>query len=1053
MSAPLGNLTVAVPAWADSSASLKRRALSSLFTARKDTQERFLDESYRIYPSFIGFDDAYLERPAVGLTTPTGWDANTLYQLIGSGFIYDGNSYSGLPFGVSPIDFFVRDDSEITAPLGDILYSHNHGAAGYLRNGYHLNFIGENNIPVSEVRALPPMADAVLSGAKYGQPRRGLLATPAQTDYTANTYIPNSTYDGSWDNDDTATPKRWFDQPDGTEPSVDAVYFVRAFDVAFSRSGTLENVAGISTFKFRVVGLSFTDFSGLGRGVEIQFKIAGKTAWLDSGVLYGVGDVSSPNQDGAGCLVSATDKILLEEGVICCDLNLNMGQTLFLNSEGEATVLVRVKHHMTATGKGLLFGADGDTKVPLRDRRGLIGLEVLRNSTGLNYDGDEVEVLEVYTQTLIEVDVSDDVPECSDVVSTTLNNLFLEFALATNANTTSHKETFSIYTATGITDVDFPSVGHFPLLTIPPFILPRITVTTTTNPLRRVIAPNPSLAQNTNFEGYLSNVIAPKTYTLYAETISDDGVTPEMEIAFEVNDSNTETASGALSYESVFSGIGGVARYFIYDLVHNADHTVDLNLQDFGTRYADDDPLTLNFTFEGTNTDPVYVSLYDETDDVSVGFTVLGVISHILQLESDEKTAVFQAGQDFEGVDTLMLEGEVRVGHSYKLSCYGSGSDSLRTKLYVTQPNLWIEGAYGSSTTTAGEGYTELKPSGTGTYDHYFFVRADGYLVFQYDTTPSTATRYLGFSLNTNGGITGGAEYFTLYKGASISDLVFPQLVVLNTLRVTAEEMVKPTSTRLFPANSISSDAAFEGYFSGVTVGTYTLYAESTSDIAVDPEMNVAFEVQTSVPSTGSALTYNNLLPSSAVGWRYHIHELVVGADNTANFVSGVKTGQAVSSYAADFYFQGTTKTNSSDTPFLKVSIEDITTGSLVSLSVGGDGKWSISSNIASADYSASAGVFVNSTDLSAFFGTLNSGRHYKLICYGSHIASLEMKVKTTPALSDLWIEGAYGSATTTAGEGYVELMPSGGEGNTYEHYFFARPDGYLVFEYRPNPV
>ena len=1045
MSAPLGNLTVVIPAWADSSTGLERRALSSLFTARKDTQERFLDESYRIYPSFVGFDAAYIERPLVGLTTPTGWDANTLYQLIGGGLLWDGVSYSGLPFGVSPIDFFVRDDSDIYGATDTIYASHNHGASGYLRNGFHLNYIGDNDLPTSEVRALPPMPDAVLSGAKYGQPRRGLLALPGQTDYTANTYIPNSTYEGSWSTDDTATPKLYFEQPDNTEPSGDAVYYVRAFDVAFSRSGTTEDVEGISTFKFRVVGLSFTDFSGRDRGVEIQFKVPGKTAWLDSGVLYGAGDVSSPNQDGAGCLVSATDKLLLDEGVICCDLNLNMGQSLFLNEVGEATVLVRVKHHMIDAARALNFGATDPTNTPIRERRGLVGLEVLRNSTGLNYDGDEAETITEYTLTLIEVDLSDEVPVCSDEVTATLNNLFLEFALATNANTTLHNETFSIYTATGITDVSFPSVGHFPL--------PRITVTTTNNPLRRVIAPNPSLAQNTNFEGYLSNVIAPKTYTLYAETHSDDNVTPEMEIAFEVNDSNTETATGTLTYESVFSGTGGVARYYIYDLVHNADHTVDLNLQDSGTRYADEDSLTLVFTLDGVNTDPVYLNLYDETDDLSVTFTIPIANPHIVQLESDDYTAVFQAGQNFVGVDFPMLEATIKVGHSYKLSCVGNGSDSLRTKLYVTEPNLWIEGAYGSSTTVAGEGYTELKPSGTGHYDHYFFTRADGYLVFQYDTTPDTSSRYLGFSLSTNAGVTSSNEYFSLYRGTSISDLVFPELVVLDDSRLTVEDRVKPINVRAFPSDSISADDAFEGYYSNLEAGTYTIYAESISDTVADPEMNVAFEIQTSTPSSGSGLVYNNLLPGNAAfTWKYHVHELVIGAGDTANFVSGVSTGTAVSSYGVEFYLQGTNHTYSSDTALLKVSLYDLTTGSLVALSSGTDGKWTISSDVASADYSPT-GSFLNTTDADSFVGSLTSGRHYKLVCYGSHLASLQVKIKTVVGFTDKWIEGAYGSATTIAGEGYIELMPQGGEGNTYEHYFFARPDGYLVFEYRPTPV
>jgi hypothetical protein len=720
MSAPLG-LTVVIPAWADNASTLDKRGLSTLFTARKDTQERFLDESYRIYPNFLGFDVAYLYRSPV----PTGWDANTQDQL----------SDGGLPLGVSPIDFFVRDDSEVLSGINS--FGSNHSASGYLRNGLHLNFIGANDLPLSEVRALPPMPDAVLSGAKYGQPRRGVLVTPGQTDYTSSDYIPNSTYDASWTNDDGATPALWFDQPDNTEPAVDSVYFVRAFDMAFSRSGTTEEVEGISTIKFRVVGLSFDEFSGVDRGVEIQFKIPGKTAWLDCAKSYGYGDITSAVRDGAGCLVSASDKLLVDEGVICCDLNLNLGQNLFLNSEGEATVLVRVIHHMTSAGRALDFGVSGDTKTPIRNRRGLIGLEALRNSNGENFDGDETHLVREISVSL--VNLADTCALSDDGATGVIPTQYLGFSIVTRTTTPVQGEGFSVYRATGISDVSYPVVVEDPAFD-------SMTIYNYSEPMRRMVYPWDITVELPFLYGYFQSV-EPGVYTIYAVTTVDENLDPELNIAFEVNDSPVLLASGSLTYTNLLSGDLGTSTYRIHELTIGADLSVSLNLDvDTGTRLTPGDLRTTTIYLQGRNattysdesTPEVTFSLYDLTAGADV---VLGLGTDTKwTLGVGNTIAYFEADQAFENsADTKSLECSLRVGRSYKMTCTGSHIASLEIKMAVDTPTTkWSVGAYALPTTTVGGDYTQLMPSGGNgnTYEHYFYLRDDGYLVFEYRPDP-----------------------------------------------------------------------------------------------------------------------------------------------------------------------------------------------------------------------------------------------------------------------------------------------------------------------------
>jgi len=371
---------------------LYRKPFSGLFTARKDTQERFLDESYRLDHRFYEVVDSAINNNLKG---------------------------AGLPEGFLPIEVSVRDDSPVSTTEGDS----KHGKAGFLRNGLHWQRgiqSGDYNIEgYAQVRGMPQLANNVLSGGKYGQPRRGVLTAPA-IDYTASGFIPNETYQSSWQNSLTqyssttytaGLADKYYAQPDNSLNTSGwkerAFSFVRTFDVDFSRSGTSENMAGTSRFKLRLVGLEFNniDFQNAFRPITVYVKVPGLTTWLDVGRSNGDGpSKQSLEYDGAGCLISSQEGVLVEEAVHYLDLELEVGPnaSFFVNSDNETPVLVKAlfnygfhTQNTTGTTFGLdLFGTDNTpTNRPLRDRRGLIGIEILRMSNGQNFDSDEVVVL------------------------------------------------------------------------------------------------------------------------------------------------------------------------------------------------------------------------------------------------------------------------------------------------------------------------------------------------------------------------------------------------------------------------------------------------------------------------------------------------------------------------------------------------------------------------------------------------------------------------------------------------------------------------------------
>ena len=184
----------------------RRQPLVSLFTPRKDTQERFLDESYRIEHSLSHIFDATMGNSAHssyvfgnhttahgGIGSPQDANDELLDNLQGPGIPHFG---SGANEGY--ISFAVRDEPVFSpktfSSSAESLTKYSfHGYAGYLRNSLHMRRF-DLTTPVAEnddwleaqVSGFPNMTRNHLSGSKYGTPPRGVLIYPYQ-DFDGNT--------------------------------------------------------------------------------------------------------------------------------------------------------------------------------------------------------------------------------------------------------------------------------------------------------------------------------------------------------------------------------------------------------------------------------------------------------------------------------------------------------------------------------------------------------------------------------------------------------------------------------------------------------------------------------------------------------------------------------------------------------------------------------------------------------------------------------------------------------------------------------------------------
>lgn len=376
------------------------------FTPRKDVQERFLDEMYRISSDFAGFTDQLTESDNVTLTTA---------QEI----LRDGNFDVKDHF--TDIDFPIKDDGppvfmQYNPPVYPILTDLPHRASGWVRsarNFFHIT--DDSNLDQAElqIKGLPYMT-RLQSQSSRSSLSRGVAVIPYQ-DYTS-THRPSVAEGDLFDLPDYSAGY------DGYADSVtDAYCYTRAFDVSFSNTETVTDQITI-----RLIGLQFSDLDPNYKtdttpvnqfphcsGVDdpcfaVVVQIPGTTRWLN---IARAND--SENKNGfqfnnifTGCYISHQDNVLKDEAVVCTDVRISVDPFNFqTNSNIQKPLLVRVvvtknNAHNLAIYPYVFepdpFAPQDKYHYSTLERRGLIGMEILKESNGLNFDGDEVIPFDQY---------------------------------------------------------------------------------------------------------------------------------------------------------------------------------------------------------------------------------------------------------------------------------------------------------------------------------------------------------------------------------------------------------------------------------------------------------------------------------------------------------------------------------------------------------------------------------------------------------------------------------------------------------------------------------
>ena len=273
-----------------------------LFTADKDTRERFLDEMYRYLNGWSGAA-TLAQRNQLNGPGMRGWIGGPIAVPVQAGYTTTGAWLNAS---------WTRNLAH-TASLGGI--------------ATELQVVG---LPPRN----PPLSDWITK-----PPSSGLLQYP-QIDYTVG-YRP----DGA----------EGVAQPDYSALAGDRVY-IRAFDVAFSRStAPAPTAVGQPLVTLRLDGILLRDFAysppGPGffaAGLAVMVKIPGLTTWMDLGRADGSGPgKQDPVLDGAGCLVAGPytfDSVDAETGLVYCQIRANLGPaaTLALGDGNEVPVLVKV---------------------------------------------------------------------------------------------------------------------------------------------------------------------------------------------------------------------------------------------------------------------------------------------------------------------------------------------------------------------------------------------------------------------------------------------------------------------------------------------------------------------------------------------------------------------------------------------------------------------------------------------------------------------------------------------------------------------------------------
>lgn len=323
----------------------------NLENERKDVEERFLDEVYRVSTALLWQVD------------PT-WDAILLVgNVVGP----------GLPFGFAPIEMPARWASASVTSFG---------AASFLQQQFHYLDLSSNALVALEaqVAGLPDRSPPATSGSVNPSPFSGRLIYPVEN-YLVG-YRP-SLADG-----DVTTP-----QPDYSAIVDPERHYIRVFDAAYSMDTSPEpGVVGQPFLTLRIDGLSLSDiaYSPPGPGnsnIAILVKIPGLTSWMDIGRKDGDGpSKQDPLLDGAGCQVLGTETFTgrdSQTGTVFSQVKINVGPVamVFANAGPTYKDVAPVMVKAILRRNNTLDFTQGGPSSPTSTPRALVGVSVLRHST------------------------------------------------------------------------------------------------------------------------------------------------------------------------------------------------------------------------------------------------------------------------------------------------------------------------------------------------------------------------------------------------------------------------------------------------------------------------------------------------------------------------------------------------------------------------------------------------------------------------------------------------------------------------------------------------
>ena len=381
------------------------------FSQRKDVSERFLDEMYRVKTDFEGYTDV--------ITSDQG-NNSTLATLLAQGNVIEHNGAPQtwtIPYPVNSA-LYVRDDNfyyEDFDPI--VLRDPYHKDAGWVRNNYHTWDLTSFSTPEAQVGPLPYQHNANATMA-HSSISRGQLRIPLddyERDYRPSPLegdVVTSQPDYQYGNQNVYGPAPQ-SRKDG-----DIYSYVRFFDVR--GGGGRSNVTG--EFTIRLIGLTFDLLNSELTSVEndpslplgtatappfsVLIQVPGKTAWLNVARIEeeyilnkagggAVGFVTYP-----GCMLSYENKVLVKEALVCVDIRVSVAPYIPNSYGAYQPILVKANVGLTEDYNekkrmDRLYGQINGSN--LTSRAGLVGIEILNESTGLNYDRDEVLPLSDYT--------------------------------------------------------------------------------------------------------------------------------------------------------------------------------------------------------------------------------------------------------------------------------------------------------------------------------------------------------------------------------------------------------------------------------------------------------------------------------------------------------------------------------------------------------------------------------------------------------------------------------------------------------------------------------